>query len=282
MHDRGNFVKCHNMFTMGQSIILGTLQGVLEWLPVSSEGVNTLTGLFLFGKEFGEALLFSIWLHLGTCAAAIVYFWQDIKAIFRSMFNAFRERRFKPKSKSEKLTAFLGIATFFTGIIGAPLLVLSQNFKVPSFWATLAIGILLVGTGILHSLKAKKREAEPQKQINLKDGVGAGVFQGFSALPGLSRSGLTLFILLWQNYNPAQALRLSFLMSIPAVAGSTILVGFLKKELIFSVNNLLAASVAFLLGLVTIKILLKLAAKINFAYFCFILGVIAISFSFLL
>lgn len=270
------------MFTMEQSIILGTLQGILEWLPVSSEGVNTLAGLFLFGKKLSQALLFSIWIHLGTLAAATVYFRQDIKKILLTILDLLRKKSFNAQTESEKLTLFLLVTTFFTGIIGAPLVLYVKNLNIPPFWATLAIGMLLIGTGVLHHLKAKRQRGFFQKKINLKDAVDAGIFQGFSALPGLSRSGLTLFILLWQNYNPAQALRLSFLMSIPAVAGSTILVGFLKKELVFSGNNLLGAVVAFLLGLVTIKTLLLTAKQVNFVYFCFVLGVIAILFSFLL
>lgn len=265
------------MFTPLEAIILGAFQGIFEWLPVSSEGINTLAGMLFFDKGFQEALDFSIWLHLGTLFAAVIYFWQEIKKVIKTAFKLIKEKRISPQSKYENLVFFIVGATVLTAVVGLPLMWAAKNFEVPPAFASLAIGALLIITGLLNAFRSE--EAAYKKQIFPEDGAGTGLFQAFSIIPGLSRSGLTVFYLLATDYSPKISLKLSFLVSIPAILGANLVLNFDHFQAGFRLSSLVGAFVAFVFGLITIKSLIKIADKINFAPFCFLLGSATIIFS---
>lgn len=268
------------MFSILQAIILGSLQGILEWLPVSSEGIITLVSLTFFEKNFQESLYFAIWLHMGTLAAALFYFKREIKYLFKAFFKMAKERRFKPESKIERLLVFIVISTLVTGAIGTPLLVGASDLELPASYLSAGIGLLLIITGLLNYLR--KKADRGTSQINLKEATGVGIFQAFSILPGLSRSGLTVFYFLARRFPAAKSLKLSFLLSIPAILGGNILLKFLDNTPRLTLPSLTGAFFAFIFGIVTIKSLIKIANKINFAYFCFALGGITILISILI
>ncbi|MCC7570239.1 undecaprenyl-diphosphate phosphatase [Candidatus Micrarchaeota archaeon] len=243
-----------------QAIILGIIQGITEWLPISSEAMVTLAGRFLFDHGYQEALGTAIWLHTGTTIAAIIYFREEIIDIVKSAYT-----------KSNKdLLIFLMITTIISGIVGFSFLIFLFNFIIPDEIFTTVIGIFLIGISYLQ----KKASAGKLTEIKPIKAVAVGIAQGFSILPGISRSGITIVTLLMEKYNLKQSLKLSFLMSIPVTFGAGILLPVIKEGFVISIPLIIGSLVAALVGFVTIKNLMKFAEKTNFSKATLILGLI--------
>ena len=253
-----------------EPILLGIVQGVTEWLPVSSEGISSLVLVNFFGKSLEEAVFLSIWLHTGTMLAALVYFRKEIVDIIKNL------PKYKAKSMEGRngLTTFLIISTVLTGVIGAPLLLIGlAKIKFSLNFAMAFIGLLLIVTGLVQ--RFGKKIKRPKKDLKIRDAILVGIVQAFSVLPGLSRSGLTTSVLLFEKHEARQALKLSFLMSIPAVLAAELGLGLLGK-ISFDLYSLIAVFFSFVFGLVTIKILMKVARKVDFSWFCIFLGLLAV------
>ena len=249
-------------------ILLGIIQGIAEWLPISSEGINSIVMTGWLDFNLFDAVKFSIWLHTGTLLAALVYFRKDIKSMLKNLPQYFEDN--ENLKDYHGLTSFLIVSTIFTVLVGVPLFYLMEKFSFQYFM--ILIGVLLILNGILQ--RVVKRDSELY-DIKLFDSVLAGIFQGFAVLPGLSRSGLTSSILLIRKYNAKMALRISFLMSIPAVLVANIgLVIFGKIN--FNWFALIGIFVSFVFGLITIKGLVRIAEKVNFGKFCIFTGVLSI------
>ncbi|MBN2331351.1 MAG: undecaprenyl-diphosphate phosphatase [Candidatus Aenigmarchaeota archaeon] len=254
-----------------EAVVLAIIQGITEWLPISSEGVSSLVMINFFDKSLVEAVFMAGWLHTGTLLAAIVYFWKDIKEIMRNLPKYFRNPA--DREGYSGLTSFLLISTAFTAIIGAPLLFFSlDNIDFAGGNAMAFIGVLLVVTGLIQ--KFIRPSSIFAGTTRLKDAALVGIIQAFSVLPGLSRSGLTTSTLLLRKHDPEYALKLSFLMSIPAVLVAEIGLLLLQK-VTFDVFSLVAILVSFLLGLLTLGSLLRIAQRVNFGYFCIFLGALS-------
>ncbi|WP_342306076.1 undecaprenyl-diphosphate phosphatase [Methanolobus sp. ZRKC5] len=260
------------MLTIFEAIILGIVQGVAEWLPISSEGMTTLVMINVFNRTLADALPIAIWLHTGTLLSAAVYFRTDVKEIINEIPHYLKNRDVQEKKNS--IITFLLIATAITGIIGLPLILFATGMEEFSGkLATAFIGGLLIITGLLQisaSKRTKKRE-----QTVIMDSIIAGIAQGFAALPGVSRSGITVSTLLLRDIEASQALRLSFLMSIPAVLAADVGIGAMGL-LSFDLNSLLALFFAFLFGILTIDLFIKAAKKYDFSKFCIALGILSI------
>jgi undecaprenyl-diphosphatase len=242
-----------------QAIVLGLIQGITEWLPVSSKAMVSLAARFLFGIEYREALSSAIFLHSGTLVAASVYFRKEIIGIAKSAFD---------KSTKKDLLVFLAIATAITGIMGAPLLFIALNFEFPEWIFTMAVGILLIGMAILQ----KNRGGGTEKELRPKNAIIAGLAQGLAGIPGISRSGTTLAALLGEGYSLDDAMRLSFLMSIPAVLGVELALPLLKGGFEVTGELLAGSAVAGIVGFFTIDMLLKVAARPDFYKVTLVLG----------
>ena len=259
------------MLSLMEAIVVGLVQGMAEWLPVSSEGLVSLVLINVFGRSPGEAISLSIWLHGGTLAAAIVYFrtklmtiLPDVPAYFKALFM---------REKKDPLIDFLAVSTVISGAIGAPLLLYVSGLS--SFSGSImtgVIGILLIVTGLLQK-KAKNGGCRHDPEFD--DSVIAGVAQGLAVLPGVSRSGFTISALLLRGYSASSAIELSFLMSIPAVmiAMAGIMV---TGSVDIDQGALVALLCAFISGYITISLFLKLAVKIDFSTFCIVLGALSI------
>ncbi len=260
------------MLTIFEAIILGIVQGVAEWLPISSEGMTTLVMINVFDRTLADALPIAIWLHTGTLLSAAVYFRTDIKEIMNEIPHYLKNRDVQEKKNS--IITFLLIATAITGIIGLPLILFATGMEEFSGkLATAFIGGLLIITGLLQ-ISASKR-TEKREQPVIVDSIIAGIAQGFAALPGVSRSGITVSTLLLRDIEASQALRLSFLMSIPAVLAADVGIGAMGL-LSFDLNSLLALFFAFLFGILTIDVFIKVAKKFDFSKFCIVLGILSI------
>ena len=200
--------------TILQQIILGIIQGITEWLPISSSGILALIMSNFFGiTDLGFLLHTALLLHLGTFFAALIYFRREAWNLTKALFN------YKNSDKETKLVLkFLIITTLITGIIGIFILKILTfiNLELTGKTISFVIGFLLLITGIFQ---IKVRQRGLRKEINLKnnDSLLLGIMQGLSSIPGLSRSGITISTLLLKKFDDTSALRLSFLMSLPVV-----------------------------------------------------------------
>lgn len=260
---------------MYEWIVLGVIQGLAEWLPVSSEGMVVLAQIWLFGKDgIGVAIENALWLHLGTLLAAVVYFWKDLVVIVQTPF-----RWNRAKQEDRNVLVFLGITTVVSGILGLGLLQLVETLEHQIAMAgqtmTALVGILLVLTGWLQiTSKAKDVGLRQEKNLEVLDGMGLGLAQGLAALPGFSRSGLTIAALLMRKFDKRVALKLSFLMSIPIVLAGNILLNI--GETRFQSEALVGVAVAFAVGLATIHYFMKLAEKVHFGKFVVAMGLLTV------
>ncbi len=259
---------------MFESIILGIVQGIAEWLPISSEGLLVLVKANIFGGARGlEAIIrVALFLHLGTFLAALIYFRKDVASLIKAFFN------YKSADKEYKKTlVFLIVATIISGIIGflfiKAFIKFEDQIDITPKVITLIIGLLLFITAFLQ-IKAPSKGYKNSKDLKIKDGVLLGLMQGLAVLPGLSRSGLTVSTLLLRKFDDTQSLRLSFLMSLPIVLFGNIFLNI--NDSLFSVGALMGLIFAFAFGILTIHLLLKLAKKINFGYFVLIFAVLTI------
>lgn len=259
---------------MIEQIILGIIQGITEWLPISSQGVIILVKTNFFGSHGIEsAIKDALCLHLGTFLAALIYFRKDVTRLMQTVLN------YKSMDQAtHKIFKFLLISTLISGLLGICLLKMFtefvDQFNTKSQFITLAIGFLLIGTAFLE-IKAKNKGFKEPQDLRLIDGIILGIAQGFAALPGLSRSGLTISSLLLRKFEKTIALKLSFLMSLPIVLLGNIVLNL--KEGIFKIETFIGMFFSFIVGLLTIHLLLKLAHKINFGYFVLFFGILTIA-----
>jgi undecaprenyl-diphosphatase len=256
-----------------ESIVLGIIQGIAEWLPISSQALIALAKIHLFGAgDTSEIIELAIFLHLGTFFAALIYLRHDVTRLLEGLFNW---NRAEQQTKIE--LRFLIIVTIISGILGFALLKLIDNINglLSSGQAlTLLIGIALLITAWLQ-LSKKEKGTRAINDIKTRDGILLGVAQSLSIIPGISRSGITVASMLFQKIDGYQALRLSFLMSLPIVLGANILLNFSEITNI-NATSIVALAVAFISGLATIHWLLKLAHSINFGWLALIFGTLSI------
>ena len=253
---------------MGEALLLGLLQGVFEWLPVSSEGMIVLARSVLFEGEVADGIEYALWLHAGTAPAALVVFREDVTDILRDVLR-------KPL-KPSPLTAFLLLSTLVSGAIGLPLLLfLGEVSDGLGSIAMAIVGVALLVTGALQ-VRRPGVGVRACSDLTWVDGLLAGVSQGLSVVPGLSRSGLTVATLLLRNLDRREALAVSFLMSVPASVGAAAYV-WASGSFQVSGEALAAAAVAFVTGLVTIRALLAVAERVNFRAFLLAAGTAVIA-----
>lgn len=244
------------------SIIIGFLQGVLEWLPVSSEGNLVIILVSYFGLNTEETISTAIFLHIGTGFAALVYFKEKVIKILMGNSEEYADLRSK-----------LIVMTGLTGIVGFPIF-MWMNISVIYGELILALtGLALIITGLLQRNAGKRKQ--DKSKVSWSTSIILGAVQGLAIIPGLSRSGLTTSILLMKNFKGEEAFHISFLMSIPAsfaaALGLMIVDGF-NPDL----YAMLSAGVSALIGYFTIDSMLKLSQRISFWKICIGLGTIAI------
>ena len=254
------------------AVVFGAIQGVLEWLPISSQGNLVIFMVGMFGLNPQDAVNLAIFLHTGTLLSAIVYFRRELRGIFGNL------KSYRPRFDNDynRLVSFLLIATLFTGLVGFPLY--RTITEVSSFGGEVflaIVGIALIVTGLIQKFSEKKLSL--YRHLNLKDSVLLGILQGIAVIPGISRSGITVSGLLLRNYPSRKALRYSFLMSIPAILIAQIGLGLMDGlPQIAWEQALLGVMSAFFVGLLSIHLLLKIAERIKFWKFCVIIGLLTL------
>jgi undecaprenyl-diphosphatase len=237
-----------------QFVFLGILQGLFEWLPISSQGqvVGIATAFLNIAPQ--AALEYAIFLHTGTLLAAIVYFKKELIELIKNIHN--------------QKTQFLIIAVAATLITGVPIYFGLKSIVFSSAILLFLIAILLFATGFIQT----KAKSTRKPVLSAKNAVLLGLFQGLAILPGISRSGITTSVLLFRGFSPEESFKLSFLLSIPTVLIAEIGLGAIKGFFI-DLNALLAVLVSFIVGLITIDWLIKLAKRISFSTFCYGFGI---------
>ena len=246
-------------------IVLGMIQGISEFLPISSDG-HLAIGQALFaqfsGKPLADPLELTIVLHAGTLAAVVVVFWREIIRLF---------------TQDRHIIGLIIVGTIPVVVTG----LLMKLFLDDYLASPMLTGVMLIVTGMMLLWAGQQpRGTTTYQEISLKEATVIGLFQSLAPLPGLSRSGCTISAGLWQGLRPDAAATFSFLLSLPAVAGAC-LVEFAKmlKEGQSSTpagHLIVGTIVSFLVGVFALRWLLawlKAGRFQDFAWWCIPLGI---------
>ena len=249
---------------MFESFILGAVQGVAEWLPISSEAVLVLVQLhWLGGESLPEMIKVALFFHLGTFLAVVVYFWDEILSAGRKLLS-YR----KHSTADRAVLNFYIISTLLSGVLGGGLFFLIEKTFADlssdiGHLITLLVGVmLLITAGLQFSHKFSRKRKN--QQLVATDSVLVGLGQGLSALPGVSRSGTTVSIMLLRGVDKTEALKHSFILSLPIVLGGNIFLNFSSLE--FGINQLVGLLSAFIFGTLTIHLMMRLVERVKFGW----------------
>lgn len=257
------------------AVIAGVFQGIFEWLPISSEG-NVAIALAALGASPTAAVQFALFLHLGTALSASVYYRESIA---RALSNARAWRPARAWQGESATTTFLVAATLVSGVVAvaAYLTLMAVVSELSAGVLVAGIGALLVITGLVQRF-AEGVSLPGRTAPDAVDVVLVGILQGLAILPGVSRSGTTVSALLLRGHDGESALRLSFLLSVPAQVGAGLLVvaevGGLPD--VPPGPGLLALGLAAGVGLLTIDALVRVVRRVAFWAVCVILGGLAV------
>ena len=257
-----------------EALVLGIVQGLTEYLPVSSSG-HLAIGSALFGIEGEENLTFTIVVHVATVLSTLVILWKEIEWIFRGLF------KFEMNSETRYAINIL-ISMIPVGIVGV--------FFKDKVEAIFGSGLLIVGCMLLvtAALLAFSYYAKPRQKenISMKDAFIIGLSQACAVLPGLSRSGTTIATGLLLGNNKAKLAQFSFLMVIPPILGEALLdvLKMVKGEDVAgdipTLSLVVGFVAAFLSGCLACKWVINIVKKgklIYFAIYCAIAGLITIA-----
>ena len=260
--------------------LLGLVQGLTEFLPVSSSGHLALVQIFV-GMQM-PPLSYDIVLHVATTCATIIFFWHDIISFFADWLHGFTSSEYKGSSGWTTGWAVI-IATFITGLIG----IIMKGFAEEAIQNSLMVGLGLTFTGFLLLVSRFIRRG--LGKVRLTDGIAVGIAQGIAVLPGVSRSGMTMVAGMSAGLSKENAFEFSFLVSIPAIIGALILqlaeVGSARAFYAGLPHQwYFGAVIAFLSGLGSLTILKKIVIASKwwlFGIYCLILGLATVVISFI-
>lgn len=271
-----------------QAVFLGLVQGLTEFLPVSSSGHLVAFQQILGIEEMGTTnLTFDVALHLGTLVAVFVFYWQDIRGMINEILLwmaeliGLKKPSTGPNENGHRVMALmLIVATIPTAIIGF----LFNDLFEKMFYSTYIIGfsLLITGTLLWISNRMVKGRKQP-KDIITRDAVTIGLLQGMAITPGLSRSGTTIFAGMLRGFSVELATKFSFLLSIPTILGAAVLEGIkvVKSGVRFtdSLPIVIGFIVAAVTGYFAIKFLVDLISRKKlhyFSYYCWGVGIFII------
>lgn len=255
-----------------EALIFGIVQGITEFLPISSTAHIVITQILL-GYTF-PGLGFEIFLHLASILAVVIYFRADLLTIIKGFFGYITSRSAEHRT-SFYFALYIIVATFITGVLGLVLEnVIRDVFKTPPFIAT---ALAVTGLFLIIIERFARLGNRTEKEMTFVDAVIVGLGQTISVMPGVSRSGATLITALFIGLNKDTAVRYSFLLSIPVILGSSVLAigDFIEGSLIAEIGvaplviAFLATFVFSWLGIVWLIDFLKKSKLIYFALYCF-------------
>lgn len=281
-----------------KAVVLGLIQGVAEFLPISSSG-HLAIFKHVLDFETDTGLLFDVLLHLGTLAAVFVAFRKDIFELikegfsiigqfFKSLFRyCFKKAGWQPvvTTPYRRFVMLVIVSTIPTGIMG---ILLSDAINAAS--ATLIVpGLLLLINGVQLLISDRLPDGtKTETDVSYTRAAVVGTAQGIATFPGISRSGTTITACLACGFSREFAVKYSFIMSIPAILGALVLELLDASSLVLAkadvVNYLVGTIIAGVVGYVCIKTMLVIVRGKKFkyfAYYCFAMGAFAVLFHFL-
>lgn len=245
--------------TILQAILLGLVQGLTEFLPVSSSGHLVIAQTLLGIDE--EMLDFDVFVHVGTLIAVFATFWQDIVALLKRPFCRF--------------TGLIIVACIPAGLMG----IFLNDFFSSLFSSIIAVACALIVTGIFLMLSDRLNGHKTVNEMGVGSALVIGIFQGVAITPGLSRSGSTIFGALLMGLKRSEAAKFSFIVSIPVILGAALLqvLDLVDAgESILTLPYVIGALVAAGSGYLAIRIFLRLLEKRSMRYFSYYVWTVAL------
>jgi len=266
-----------------QTILMGIVQGLSEFLPISSSAHLVFTSNFYkvfkgieIVQESNQEVFLDIMLHLGTLIAVLIFFRKEIMEIIKALYFGLKNKDYS--SKDFKTGVYIMLGTVVTVLIAFPLNEVAEYLV----FKPAIVGGLLIFTGclLLFSEWFGKR-IKDKKDITLKSSVLIAIAQGLAALPGFSRSGLTIATGLLSGHDRKTAAEYSFLLSIPIILGASMVYPLVKIDFAEVVTYnwtaiIVGTIVSGIVGYLCIKYFLKFVAKFSlgiFGYYCLIMGI---------
>jgi len=255
------------MATLLEILILAIIQGITEWLPISSSGHLVIIQEYL-GLNF--PVLFDVVLHLGSLLVVLFVFWKDLLRIVKAV------ARLDFKSQDGRLGLYIVLGSIATAAVGFIFRDVFESY----FHNLYAVGVAFIATGCFYSLLyILRRSGNQGKPLSALDAVAIGVVQGVALIPGVSRSGSTITTGLLLKVEKEIALRFSFLLFIPAVIGAAVL-SVIESDGMFvgmvdPVSLLVGLAVTVAVGFVSLRLLLRVVTKGRlylFAFYCWAVG----------
>ena len=249
-------------------VLFGVIQGITEWIPLSSEGVVALAAAWIDGVTMSDAIAIALWLHAGTAISAAIAMRRDIVVLARETAAAPR--------RMSRAVAFLIVSTLVTGIVGVPLyLSIGEAADSLGSAAMIIVGVGMIMTGAFFGPRALKGR-RGRDDMRVMDAVLAGGAQGVAVIPGLSRTALTVAMLLARGCGHQEAVILSVLMGIPASLGAGLLAAF-SSDMELSAPALVGLMTAAVVGMVAIRGILAWASRVRLAPFVTAAGVVVMA-----
>lgn len=254
-----------------EALILGIIQGLTEFLPVSSSGHLEL-GKAIFGDDSlpEESLLFTVVVHAATALSTVVIFRKDVLEILKGLFQ------FKRNEESEFSVKVI-ISMIPAAVVG---ILFDEQIEALFSRNILLVGGMLILTGLLLFLADKAKDTN--KDVSFKNAFIIGLSQAVAILPGISRSGATISTSVLLGIDRSKAARFSFLMVVPLILGKIakdILDGALTSDFVNSMPLVVGFTGAFVAGLIACQWMISLVRKAQlryFSYYCFVVGFVAI------
>ena len=252
-----------------QAILMGIVQGLSEFLPISSSAHLVFTSNFykvFKGIEIvqtsNEEVFFDIMVHLGTLIAVLIFFRKDVINIIKAMWHALKTKDWS--DNEAKLGLFIILGTIVTIALALPINEIAEKLV----YTPSVVGILLFVTGftLLYSEYKSKKIEEKKSELDLKTSIFIGLAQGLAALPGFSRSGWTIATGLFCGLDRVTAARYSFLLSIPIILGASMVYPLIKidihEAMLYNWEAILAGTiVSAVVGYICIKYFMKFISK---------------------
>lgn len=284
-----------------QAILMGLIQGLTEFLPVSSSGHLALFKI-LFKAETDTGMLFDILLHVGTLAAICIVYYKDIGRLFKEGWGILRDSFmnivtfFKNQLHKEspqpyqrivrnsyrKFVMLVTVSTIPTGVIG----IVGKDTVTAASEILLIPGIFLVVTAILLFASDRMKDGDKlPRQVRYTNAFSIGIVQGIATLPGISRSGATITACLLNGFRRSFAVKYSFIMSIPAILGALVLeikdmigtdIAISGTEIFYYIIGMLIAGIVGYISIKTMLAVVRNKKLTFFAVYCLIVGALSI------
>lgn len=271
--------------TIWNAIILGLVQGIAEFLPISSSGhLSVLQNLFHMSTAEDGHMFFDVLLHLGTLISICIVYWHDIVAMFRETICFFGDMKKPAAERKQQLPAARMVLMIIIATLPLFVILPINDYVEQLYYHTFFIGIAFALTGCLLFVSDRMPVGKrTEKNMRIKDALIIGVCQAIATIPGLSRSGTTITAGMAIGLNRDFAVKFSFMMSLPAVLGANILSLAKAAKAGIDVSllpaYLVGMVVAMISGIFAIGLVKRITSKGrfgNFAYYCWGVGALTI------